>query len=189
MEEKRFDPQKLDKLNKPSRIKEFSLDLIIEQTGLLNPKTIVDIGAGTGFYSIPFAVRYPKSKIYALDISDVMIIWMKENIVPKHDNIVPVKMEDNQTNLQDASADLVFMVNLHHELDKPDLMLKEAYRILKDNGFIAISDWRKENTNKGPSYHLRYDTKQVKLQLSNSGFKNIKIYKNFPNNFLIIGGK
>lgn len=189
MEEKRFNPAKLDKLNDPSRLKDFPVDFIMSHLWVRNPKTMVDIGAGTGFFSKHFAQQFPNSVIYALDISEVMINWMNKNIVNDYKNIIPLQMDDNMTHLQDQIADLVFMVNLHHELYHPDLMLKESYRILNSNGNIAISDWRKEATEQGPPRDIRLEPEQVEDQLKMAGFRNIQAFTNFPNNFLIIGQK
>ena len=189
MEEKRFNPAKLDKLNDPARLKDFPVDFVIPHLSVSNPKTMVDIGAGTGFFSKQFAQQFPGSVIYALDISEIMVNWMNKHIVNDYKNINPLQMDDNMTHLQDQLADLVFMVNLHHELYNPELMLKESYRILKPNGNIAISDWRKEAAEQGPPREIRCEPEQVKDQLKVAGFRNIQTFTNFPNNFLIIGQK
>ena len=189
MEDKKFNPQKLDRLNNPERKKEFPIELIIKEAALDDPKGIIDIGAGTGFFSIPFAEKYKGSKVYACDISDTMLDWMKYNILEKHSNIIPVKMDENKTPLDDEIADLLFMVNLHHELHNPEMMLKECYRLLKPKSTITISDWRKEETENGPSVNIRVEPGKVKEQLISAGFENVRIFKDFPNNFLVLASK
>ena len=189
MEERKFDVKKLDKLNNPERLKEFPAETILKLANINNPKTLIDLGAGTGFFSIPFAKKIKDSKIYACDISEVMIDWMKEHITNEYDNIIPLKMEENSIPLENEIADFLFMVNLHHELNDPEKTLTECYRLLKPKGKIAISDWKKENTSHGPSINFRYNTKSVEKQLLENGFHNISLHTNFPNNFLIIGEK
>jgi len=189
MSSNKFDVTKLNKLNNPERIKDFPLEFILEQLQTKEFDTIVDLGAGTGFFSIPFANRFKDCKIYACDIAEVMIDWMKDNVVPTHSNIIPLKMEEDNVPLHNEMADLLFMVNLHHELDNPEQILKESYRVLKSKGNIAISDWRKEITERGPSIDIRYEPEKVEVQLLSAGFKNIRIYKDFPNNFIIIAEK
>ena len=189
MENKRFNPAKLDKLNNPERIKEFPIEFIIEKTGIVNPGVIVDIGAGTGFFSIPFAKKYNNCKIYACDISEIMIGWLKLNVIPNHSNIIPLKMDDSITGLDPNIGDLLFMVNLHHELANPEMMLDECKRLLKPGGKIAISDWKKQKSNHGPSQDIRYMPEQVKDQLISLSFSNVKIFNDFPNNFLVIAEK
>jgi ubiquinone/menaquinone biosynthesis C-methylase UbiE len=189
MEEKRFNPANLERLNNPEREKEFPLDVILYKTKIELPEVIVDLGAGTGFFSIPFAEEFPDSRIYACDISDKMVNWLKENVASKYKNIIPLKMDDSKVPLNSSTADFLFMVNLHHELDNPEETLMECHRLLKSKGKIAISDWRKEIMDHGPSIEIRYEPDEVKAQLLNTGFQNIIIDINFPNNFLIIAEK
>ena len=189
MEQKRFSPDKLERLNKPERIKNFPIIQIVEDLDILHPNCIVDIGAGTAFYSKFIAEKFPNCTIYATDISEVMIQWMEEHIIPSFPNIKTIKTEDHLLPLESDSVDFTFMVNLHHELDNPELNLKECFRVLKKGGFIAISDWRKEITEKGPSYELRYDPITVMAQLLVCGFKVVYNSSDYPDNFVIIGMK
>ena len=189
MEEKRFNPEKLEKLNNPARLREFPVKVVLELTGIKNPHVIIDLGAGTAFFSIPFAKLFRTCRIYACDISEIMIDWMRNHVTTKYKNIHPLKINDNQIPLDDQIADFIFMVNLHHELDAPEETLKECYRLLKSEGSIAISDWRKEFSEQGPSFELRCEPDAVKLQMKKSGFCEIKVYMDFPNNFLVTGRK
>ena len=189
MEERRFDVKNLDRLQNPERLKDFPVDIVFNLAKLSNPHTIIDLGAGTGFFSIPFSTLIPECKIYACDISDVMIDWMKVHVSPIYNTIIPLKMEDSSVPLPDEIAEVLFMVNLHHELSNPDKTLKECYRLLKPKGKILISDWKKEHADRGPSYQQRYDTESVKKQVQENGFQYISVHTNFPNNFLIVGEK
>ena len=189
MKEKRFDPKKLDKLNNPRRLKDLPPEFIQEKAKIKNPKVIIDLGAGTGFFSIPFAEKYSKAKVYACDISEVMIEWMKENISPKFENITPLKMGNNNVPLKDEIADFIYMINLHHELDNPEEALKECYRLLKPNGKIAISDWKKEKNDYGPPFEFRCNESDVKEQLLKIHFKQVEIYNDLKTNYLIIAEK
>ncbi|MDD3876798.1 MAG: class I SAM-dependent methyltransferase [Bacteroidales bacterium] len=189
MVERRFNPSKLEKLNNPKRLDDFPVDDIIQLMNIKNPEIIIDLGAGTAFFSIPFAKSFPQCKIFAYDVSDIMIEWMEKNIVPKFNNIFPLKMEENNVPNDDNAADVVFMVNVHHELETPEKTLNECYRLLKQGGIIAISDWRKEVSDLGPSFELRCEPDVVKSQLQKSKFQDIKYFVNFPNNFLFIARK
>ena len=94
-----------------------------------------------------------------------MIKWMNENVSPKYPNIIPVKTEEHTVPLDDGIADLVFMINLHHELDNPSLTLEEANRILKPDGKIFVVDWKKKDMPEGPPVEIRCLPEQIKEQL------------------------
>jgi ubiquinone/menaquinone biosynthesis C-methylase UbiE len=189
MQDKIFDPKKLNKLNNLSRLIHLPPELIIEKADIKNPNIIIDIGAGTGFYSIPFAKKFNKSKIYSFDISTIMVDWMKENLVSSHRNIFPILMKDNIVPLENEIADLVMMINLHHELSSQEKTLNECFRLLKPKGKIVISDWKKEKTEFNPPFEIRYESEKVKEELIHAGFKNVNIFNELKYNFLIVAEK
>ena len=185
----RFNPKKLEKLNNPKRLKDISPEYIWQKLDLPNTKTLVDIGAGTGFFSVPFQKLSKTGKVYACDISGVMISWMEENLIQDNPDIIPLRMEREKIPLEDASTDLVYMINLHHELENPNGILEEAHRLLKKDGKIFIVDWKKVEMPQGPSIDIRYRTGEVVNQLEEAGFENVLIDESLPKSFLIIGRK
>ena len=187
MTEIKFDPKKLVKLNNPERFKTLNPDVICEALNLQNPKTLIDIGAGTGFFSKEFAKKVINGKIYACDSSDVMIQWMQKNITDK--NILPLQCSETSVDLPDGIADLVYMINVHHEILEPENLLAEAYRLLKFGGKIAIIDWKVEKMQDGPSLDIRISDKIIIEQLEKTGFKNIVNHKLLPLHSFVIGKK
>lgn len=189
MTEKKFDPKKLKKLNNPGRLIDVPPAFIWEQLNIPNAKLLLDIGAGTGLFSSAFAKIAPQCAIMALDISEVMLDWMNENICPTHPTITTMLMKEHQVSLDDCTADIVIMINLHHEIENPKLLVNECYRLLKSGGKIAISDWRKEDIEKGPSVEIRVDAKVAAAELEEVGFKNVRIFDDFKYNWLIVAEK
>ncbi len=189
MNDKKFDPGKLQKLNNPARLQDIPPDYVWGKLNLEKSDVLVEIGAGTAFFSIAFLQKAKPSKIYACDSSEVMINWMKENVAPKFPEIIPVKNEEQSVPLDGGIADLVFMINLHHELDNPPRMLGEAYRILKPGGNIFIVDWNQEYVGEGPPVRIRCLPEQVKKQLVKAGFDPVTVYGELPKHFLLVGEK
>jgi len=182
-----FDPKKLNKLNNPERLKDIPPEYIWNKLALENVKTIVDIGAGTGFFSIPFMKLSGAKQVFACDISETMINWMQENLSEEHPNILPIQMKEEILPLENSIADLVFMITLHHELKNPLENLKEARRLLKKGGKIFIIDWKTTEMKQGPPLNVRCKTEDVKEQIKEAGFTNIIVDDSLPKFFLIIG--
>jgi len=189
MHEKKFDPKKLEKLNNPQRLKDIPPDYVLKKLDMKKADVLVEIGAGTAFFSIAFLKATGASTLYACDISETMIDWIKEHVVPKFPNIRPVKSGEYTIPLEDEIADLVFMINLHHELDDPMRTLKEASRLLKLRGKIFIVDWKKKDMDEGPPSRIRVLPGQVKEQLVDSGFTHVNIFTDLPKHFLLTGEK
>ncbi len=189
MNEKKFDPGKLKKLNDPKRLIDIPPDYILEKLHMEKPGILVEIGAGTAFFSVAFFQKFKPDTLYACDISEVMINWIKENVSSRYPGIIPVKTEEHAVPLEDGLANLVFMINLHHELENPLLVVEEAFRILKPDGKIFIVDWKKKDMADGPPTEIRYFPEKVKEQMVNAGFLDVAIYNDLEKHFLVVGEK
>ncbi|WP_321390188.1 methyltransferase domain-containing protein [uncultured Desulfuromusa sp.] len=186
---KKFDPKKLRKLNDPQRLLDIPPDHVCGKLSQQNPDVLIEIGTGTAFFSLAFHQQLKASITYACDLSDTMIHWIEENITPNYPYITPVKSEESSVPLSDGIADLVFMINLHHELEDQSLVMQEALRLLKPEGEVFIIDWKKEDMPQGPPVEIRCFPEQVELQLEKAGFVDIRSFDEMPKHFLVIGKK
>lgn len=190
MIEKKFDTSKLDRLNNPERLRLTPPDKIWEKLDLQEPRTAVDVGAGTGFFSIPFLEKMgSEAIIYALDISQIMVDWMTAHVVPVHQRIRPGLMGESSIPLEDNSVDLALLFYLYHELEDPRKMLREVRRILKPGGKAAILDWRAEAMPEGPPLEIRVTPKRIREDLESCGFRNILEDRSMEKHDLLIGQK
>lgn len=187
--EKKFNVKKLQKLNNPQRLIDISVEDIAQKLGLEHPETLVDLGAGTAFFSIAFLKYYSPATLYACDISTTMLDWVKENIVSEYPTIVPTQCEETQTPLDGNSADLVFMICLHHELENPEQTLAESYRILKPGGKVLVVDWKKAQMTEGPPLDIRCSIDEVQNQMENTGFDCLHTSNDLEKHFFVIAQK
>ena len=189
-ESRKFDPKKLAKLNDPKRLEYLNPDLIWEKAGLKNPSVLIDIGAGTGFFALLFSKKMKRGKLYACDISDEMLSWMKSNLpLESKGRVIPVKMEEGSVALPDDMADLVYMIDLHHELEQPQKVLREALRLLRRGGKLLIVDWKKEQTPEGPPLKIRVTEEAIQSQMLKAGFRDIIKYAVLPYHHFLVGEK
>jgi ubiquinone/menaquinone biosynthesis C-methylase UbiE len=140
---------------------------------------VADIGAGTGYFSLPFAKLVgPRGKVHALDVEPEMLSLLRQRLPPQSP-ILLVEAEATRTTLPPSSQDLVFLANVWHELDQPRAALDEFARILRKDGYLAILDWRAEaDSPPGPPKDHRVPASEVVEQLTLHGwtaFANIVI--------------
>jgi ubiquinone/menaquinone biosynthesis C-methylase UbiE len=179
----------LEKLNNPERLKEIPPQFIWGKLDLHDCRTIVDYGAGTGFFSKAFLEIMEQGTVYAADISEIMVKWMKENVSGTNPEIFPIVMKDSSIPLEDSIADLVLMINLHHELDNPLKSLKEACRLLKAGGKICIVDWKKEEMSFGPPLEIRRSIDEISGELNLAGFTAIESDNSLRNHSIVWADK
>jgi ubiquinone/menaquinone biosynthesis C-methylase UbiE len=190
MQSRKFDPKDIDKLNRPERLQTVNPDLIWNALDLRGPKTLIDIGVGTGFFAVPFCRKMEGGKIYACDISDEMLRWMNEHLPQDvRSCVIPVKMEESVVPLPDGIADLVYMINLHHELERPREIVREAQRLLKKGGKLLIIDWKKKETPEGPPVSIRVTEEDIVRDMKEGGFIEVTIQPKLAYHTMVIGTK
>lgn len=110
------------------------------------PKTILDVGSGTGTLALMMSDSFPDSRIHGLD-GDWEILEIAAHKVANK-NVQNIQLQQGlsfELPYPDNSFDVVTSsLMLHHlsNLDKTRTM-KEVLRVLKPSGIFAIADWGK----------------------------------------------
>ncbi len=173
----KFNMEKLERLNDPGRFESLPPDAFFAAAGSpASACTIVEIGAGTGLFAAAFAERAPKATVYAADTADEMLDWMRANRPEvAAGRVVPLKATETGVPLADEAADVVYMVNLHHELARPEESYAEAFRLLAPGGRILVVDWAPRETPKGPPQEVRVSAEALAAYLSGAGFADVAV--------------
>jgi precorrin-6B methylase 2 len=161
-----------DWLERDTRQQEENTKLAIEKMKLLPNNIVADIGAGTGYYSFKLSSKVPAGKVYAVEIQDALINYLRNKKASLKDSIVEVvKGSDSSPNLPDNSTDLAIMVDVYHELAFPHEMLQSVRNALKQHGKILLIEYRGED----PSIPIKalHKTKVIQLnrELNANGFR------------------
>jgi len=102
------------------------------------PSKILDAGGGTGFYSIPFALK--GHEVTILDISEKMLQKAREN-AHKHGASERVKtVQGNMNHLEFPNVYFdVILCHLAFGYAEPSQTLSEFYRVLKNGGILSLT--------------------------------------------------
>jgi ubiquinone/menaquinone biosynthesis C-methylase UbiE len=89
-------------------------------------------------------------------------------------NITCLRMEDTTIPLPEQHADLVVMLQVHHELTDPQALLTDCHRVLKPGGVLAIIDWKDEDNGKSPPAGRRVPEPIIRAQMAEAKFTHIQ---------------
>jgi ubiquinone/menaquinone biosynthesis C-methylase UbiE len=151
----------------------FDVKTIFEKLEINNTIGIlVDFGSGYGTFSLP-AAELVNKKVIALDIEDEMVKYLKEkalNLNIKNIEVIKRDFVIQGSGLSDNSVDYVMLFNILHH-DRPDNLLGEALRILKQTGKLGIIHWNYDpNTPRGPPLAIRPKPEQLIEEAEKVGF-------------------
>ncbi len=135
-----------DWLERTEREEEENPALAIDSIHVRPDAVIADIGAGTGYYSFRLAKKVPQGRVYAVEIQEELLQFLKNKKRERGDTVVSViKSTSASPNLPDNSVDLALMVDVYHELEFPAEMLQSLRRALRKGGKILLIEYRGED--------------------------------------------
>jgi ArsR family transcriptional regulator len=144
---------------------------------LMPPMVIADLGAGDGSFSLLLAQQ--AKRVIAVDSSAKMIEFAREQAARHEVKNVDYRIGDmEEIPIDDAAVDLAFFSqSLHHALH-PDRAIREAWRILRPGGRIAILDLGKHRFEEAREMYadewLGFNEAELEEMLEKTGFSDVK---------------
>lgn len=113
-------------------------EVIIRLAGVMPNDKVLDLGCGTGFFTLELARR--GAEVDGVDNSADMLEVAEAKA---HREKLPVSFHKTKADIlpfASQSFDLVVGITVLCFAERPDLILREAYRLLKDSGRIVIGE-------------------------------------------------
>ncbi|KKQ74342.1 MAG: Menaquinone biosynthesis methyltransferase (2-heptaprenyl-1, 4-naphthoquinone methyltransferase) [Candidatus Woesebacteria bacterium GW2011_GWB1_38_5b] len=153
-------------------------DKLIERSGIKQGMRVLEVGCGSGAFVTSVARVVGKTgKVYALDIQPAMLRQLKVKLTkPENQDIKNIKLilgSAYKLPFEDNSIDLVYMVTVLQETPDKQKALKEAGRVLKPGGVLAVTEFLPD-----PDYPLKSTTIKIGEE---AGFILDKVLGNFWN--------
>jgi ubiquinone/menaquinone biosynthesis C-methylase UbiE len=119
---------------------------------LKNGMVVADWGCGSGRHTIPVAKSVgDKGKVFAVDIQPLAINNIREKAKQNGlNNIQPLLISTYDTGVENASFDLILLIDIIPTIKDTQPMFSEIHRLLKNDGraYISHSHLSMEKTRK-----------------------------------------
>lgn len=133
-------------LERDSRESEERTDLLLDFLEGLKPGTVADIGAGTGYFSLPLAERLTQGRVLAVDIQPQMLRMLEERAERRGlTNVELIQGRVDNPALPQGEVDLVFIVDAYHEFSHPREMMLGILSSLAPGGRVVLVEYRGED--------------------------------------------
>ncbi|MCB2067277.1 MAG: class I SAM-dependent methyltransferase [Erythrobacter sp.] len=115
---------------------------VMDQAHITEGMTVVDIGAGEGYYTVRLAARVgSQGRVVAQDIDEDALRRLGNRVERERlDNVSIVLGLPDDPRLPENSFDRVFMVHMYHEVTEPYALLWRLRPALREGGQVVVVD-------------------------------------------------
>ena len=168
-----FDPARVDRLVSDERHQMMPPEPILRAAGIAAGHVVVDLGAGPGFFTLPAAKLVgPQGHVYAADVAPSMLEVCRRRAAQAEITWTEtVQSDEAYVPLSDATADRVLIAFVLHEADDPAALLKEAARLLRPGGEVAVVEAHKVEGTPGPPMEHRIGEDEVAALATQVGLR------------------
>lgn len=131
-------------LDRRERDTEENPQKLVKALGLKKDEVVVDLGAGSGYYSLMMAPMV--AKVIAVDIQPEMLAIIDRKAKgSKISNIELLLAKEQDPGLKPSSVDTILLVDVYHELAYPREVTRKMIEALKPGGRIVLVEFRLED--------------------------------------------
>lgn len=156
----------------PKRDENLQINRVMDILKITAGKSVADIGAGSGWFSVRAAKRVGASgKVYAVEINQEYIKHIDERARRENfGNIQTVLGTEDNPKLPDDAVDAVLILKTYHEIGEPVKVLKYLKKSLRKDALIGIID----RNGSGGDHGIKKEV--VVKELDRAGFKLVNDY-------------
>jgi predicted methyltransferase len=163
---------------------------ILAAAGVKPGMAVADVGAGTGLFTMLFAQGVkPGGRVYAVDISRAFIEYIGERARAEGlDNVTAILTKGSDTELPEASVDLVYTCDTYHHFEHPAETLQSIRKALKPGGRLVVIDFEKipGQTHRQRIDHTRADKETAIREIEAAGFRFVEEKKLMRENYFVV---
>ena len=135
----------------PGRDQRLHIERVMDTLGIAPGKTVADIGAGSGWFTVRAAKRVTsRGAVYAVDINPEAIRYIDQRIATDGlHNVKTILSKPDDPQLPANSLDAVLLLKTYHEVANPVALMRNLRPALRPGAKIGVIDRNGNGANHG----------------------------------------
>ncbi len=132
----------LSVFDSPGREDRLQINRVMDILGIASGKTVADIGAGSGWFTVRAAKRVGASgQVFAVDINPEAVRYVGERAHKEHlQNVKTILGKADNPLLPANSVDAVLLLKTYHEVAQPVALLRNLHSALHPGAKVGVID-------------------------------------------------
>jgi len=161
--------ERLARYEDPERAVWQKPDEVVAALALPADATVVDLGSGSGYFSVRLARAVPRGRVIGLDIEPAFVEHLHQRAKREGlSNLEVRQVPPDDPRLDPATVDLVLILDVYHHLENRPVYLGKLREALRPGGRIAVIDFTM-TAGHGPPPKHRLKREEVLREAAEAG--------------------
>jgi len=144
-------------------------DEVVSALGLAGEETVVDLGAGSGYFTFRLAKALPRGKVIAADTEPEMVRHIHHRTMTEGiPNVAATLIKPDDPGVPPA-ADLVFLCDVLHHVADRSAWLGRLVAEMRPGGRFVLIEFKEGNLPEGPPASVKLARAQLMELLTKAG--------------------
>ncbi|MGM0605915.1 MAG: class I SAM-dependent methyltransferase [Halobacteriota archaeon] len=149
---------------------------LLRSLGVSSNRSLVEVGAGNGYFALPAAAIVDPATVYAVDVDASLLAELRELAsLNGIDNVEAIEADARSLSTAvPERVDVALLANCFHGVESKSALVAEVHRSLRSDGTFVVVNWHDRprerteiaGTPRGPPTPLRMppaDTREIVL--------------------------
>lgn len=162
-------------------------EVVVKRVAVRDDLTVVDLGAGTGYFSLRFAQALPKGRVIAADLEPTLLAHLSERADKGAlANVSTRQVSPEGAGLEDlaGAVDVFFLCNTYHHISDRAAYFAKVAPLLRPGGRLVIVDFKLDSPRGPPSDH-KLAAEAVIAELAPAGFELVARSDELPDQYVL----
>lgn len=178
-------------LERPERASFQKMDLIFAALALRTGERVAEIGAGSGYFTIPIAREVgPTGLVWAVDVVPEMLDHLARRLrMERIENVRPVKAERDDPALPARSVDTILLIDTLHYVADRVAYATRLRATLTARGRVVIIDYRPKPWSErpwGPPPEQQIPRETIDAEMAEAGYRAVESFEFLPEQYFVI---
>ncbi len=145
-------------------------DVVVAALKLSGDETVVDLGAGSGYFSFRLAKALPRGKVVAIDVEPEMVRHIHHRAMTQGVTNIEATLTKPDDPGDVGAGDLVFICDVLHHVGERDAWLARLFAKMKQAARLVVIEFKEGPLPQGPPETAKVTRTEIVRGVTQAGF-------------------